>query len=195
MGEQRYYSKRASGISPIRKDGSLCDPENDRQSEAAEKYAAERLGAKFNSKIYAASGDGGFDFVWQGDKTEVIWLGYRAGTTEPRIAGHLIVNPDEPHRWATRYISVRGSIELGFRLLGWTTHQRLIQEPKKQFGWGLKFAMHTSKLTPISGQSSRQKDIHTWQGKCSICGQSVSGGGVGFKPPPPNQPVICLQCL
>lgn len=35
---------------------------------------------------------------------------------------------------------------------------------------------------------------HVWAGQCTACGQAVSGGGIGYKPPNPNDTVYCLTC-
>ena len=76
----------------------------------------------------------------------MIWLGLNANTGEPRLAGHLIMNPDQPHRWADIYVVVAGTIETGFTMMGWTTHAVLIEQPMKDFGFGLKLAIDTSQL-------------------------------------------------
>jgi hypothetical protein len=143
-GADRYHAKRQAGISPVRKDGSLTSAENDRQAAAAERYAAEILRCHFNGSV-TVKGDGGYDFVLP-LKIEVVWMGINAHTGEPRRAGNLIMNPDEPHRWADIYVVIAGTIETGFTSLGWTTHAVLIEHPLKDFGFGQKLAMPTNKL-------------------------------------------------
>lgn len=146
---ERYYIKRAAGISPTRRDGSECDPETDRQSGAAEQYAAELCGCAFNDTI-SVSGDGGFDFrLGDGREVDAVWMGFYAGTANPRRSGHLLINPDEPHRWAEVYVVIRGSIESGFEACGWTTHEELVAEPKQNKGYGHKYCMHIRKLKPL----------------------------------------------
>jgi hypothetical protein len=54
----------------------------------------------------------------------------------------LELNPDEHQRWADIYIVVKGSIEE----VGWMPHKALIQLPKKDFGFGEKFACDISQL-------------------------------------------------
>lgn len=36
--------------------------------------------------------------------------------------------------------------------------------------------------------------ITTWQGKCSVCGTTVRGGGEGFTPPEKGEKVYCIWC-
>jgi hypothetical protein len=155
-GAARYWSKRRVGISPIPKDGSRCSPENDAQAAAAERFAAEFFGAPFNACI-TARGDGGADFKLKlklpSGRTatctcDAVWLGRDKYTGQPRADGNLIVNPDEPRRWANIYISVRGTVEAGFEVVGWTTHGLLAQQPPADFGYGPKLAMRTEKLRP-----------------------------------------------
>lgn len=153
-GEGRYHVKRAAGISPVRSDGSICDPENDRQAAAAEQYAANAMGCEYNASI-TVHGDAGHDFVFS-LTVEVVWLGARPDGA-PRTSGHLIVNPDEPHRWADLYVVVAGSAEAGFSIAGWTTHARLAGYPLRDFGYGPKMAMPTSDLENI-GRLTGLKD-------------------------------------
>lgn len=143
-GADRYYAKRDAGISPVRRDGSVATPENDRQAAAAEQFAAAQLGCPFNDSV-TAHGDGGHDFVFP-LHVEVCWLGVNQHTGEPRRDGHLIVNLNEPHRWADIYIVVAGTVEMGFHVVGWTTHNRLIEYGTKNFGYGEKLAMPVREL-------------------------------------------------
>lgn len=143
-GEDRYHIKRAAGISPVRGDGSMRSAETDRQAAAAEKFAAEALRCPFNDSI-TVHGDGGYDFLF-GLKIEVVWLGINAKTGEPRREGNLIVNPNEPQRWADIYYVIAGTIETGFTSVGWTTHAVLIEQPPQDFGYGPKLAMNIHKL-------------------------------------------------
>lgn len=145
-GYDRWRAKRERGIANARTDGSLTDPETDRQAFAAERAAAELLDCRFNDAIYA-DGDGGHDFVF-GLTVEVVWLGCYAGTQSPRSEGHLIISPAEPHRWADIYVVMAGSEETSFRCLGWTTHKQL-SKVRKDFGYGERFAMHTKDLWPV----------------------------------------------
>lgn len=156
---ERYYAKREAGLSPVRSDGSVTSPETDRQSAAAEEFAAEALGAAFNAEVYATHGDGGHDFVVTGKKgtrytVEVIWLGMNE-VGVPRDTGHLIVNPHEPQRWADLYVSVPGSIETGFRLAGWISHNTLVALPLKNFGFGDRFACHIDNLSKFKAGTKR----------------------------------------
>ena len=91
-----------------------------------------------------SDGDGGSDFTLNLG-VEAIWLGAEKNGT-PRTTGHLIVNPEDKQRWADLYIVVQGSIETGFKIIGWTTHKKLIKQPRKDFGYGEKFAMHVDDL-------------------------------------------------
>jgi hypothetical protein len=146
MSTDRYYSKRAAGISPTRSDGSRCSPVNDQQAAAAERYAAEVMGCTYNDAI-TAHGDGGHDFEFS-LTVEVVWMGLDK-TGQPRRGGHLIVNPYEPHRWADLYVVVGGSQEWGFSILGWTTHRKLAALPLRDFGYGPKMAMPIEQLEPL----------------------------------------------
>jgi hypothetical protein len=143
LAKARYLSKRNSGISEFRFDGSKCSVENDLNATGAEYFATQEYGVPFNSSI-GSKGDGGSDFTIP-LFIEVIWLGMdRNGI--PRSDGHLIVNPDEPQRWADIYLVVKGSVDLGFEEIGWISHSALISLPKKDFGFGEKFACHISLL-------------------------------------------------
>jgi hypothetical protein len=143
IGAKRYGSKRAVGISSTRSDGSVCTAENDIESSAAEFVVGKHLECPFNDEIYT-HGDGGVDLVLE-LKVDAVWLGVnKAG--KPRQTGHLIVNPHEPQRWSDIYVVVKGSIEEGFEIVGWTTHSKLTSLPQKDFGYGERFAMHIDKL-------------------------------------------------
>jgi hypothetical protein len=144
---ERYLSKRAAGISAVRSDGSVATEENDRQADAAERWAAAALGATYNDAIYADHGDGGSDFTYAGQTVEVVWLGFVAGTSVPRYSGHLIVNPHEPHRHADLYVVVVGSICRGFSLLGCARHSEL--RAGSDFGYGPRLALPTRELHPF----------------------------------------------
>lgn len=143
-GKARYASKRKAGISEFRTDGSRTSAYTDVQAAAAEYYAANEYGCEFNDEV-TVKGDGGADFFLNGKSIEVIWLGVtRYG--EPRKNGNLIVNPHEPHRWADVYVVVKGSTDVGFEIAGWTTHEELIAKPRKDFGYGTRFAMNINDL-------------------------------------------------
>jgi hypothetical protein len=114
------------------------------------------MGCEYDSSV-TAHGDRGYDFVFP-LTVEVVWLGLDP-MGRPRLAGHLIVNPYEPHRWADLYVVVRGSVETDFRVIGWTTHVRLLRQPRKDFGYGPKIAMHTNDLQPID----RLVRLKTWR--------------------------------
>lgn len=153
-GADRFHSKRAAGLSATRFDGTRYDPEIDRQAAAAEQYAAESLGCKFNAAILDG-GDGGFDFKFELE-TEVYWLG-KTPQGFPREVGHLIINPDEPHRHADIYVVVVGSIETSFAVIGWTTHRQLVKQPQKDFGYGVRYAMSTTGLYSMDKLRSLKK--------------------------------------
>jgi hypothetical protein len=140
-GEARYWAKRKAGISEFRRDGSKHSPDTDKQAAAAEKYAADLMGCKFNSEITTTTGDGGFDFLFE--------LGVEVYWPENPRAKYLIVSKDEPHRWADLYVVVRGTIEAGFEVIGWTYHGLLLQEPVKNFGYGERYCMPLDKLFSI----------------------------------------------
>tara|TARA_Y100001973_G_C5198716_1_gene336110 strand:+ start:2108 stop:2644 length:537 start_codon:yes stop_codon:yes gene_type:complete len=144
-----YYKPDSKGRVK-RSDGSYTTERNYLESTLAEKFAADLLGCNFNNEVYESGGDGGLDFViatTKGDKeVEVIWMGFRKGTEEIREEGHLIVNPYQPTRWSDIYVMISGSINSGFKFLGWTTHAKLRQKPKKDFGYGEKYAMHSNDL-------------------------------------------------
>ena len=154
QGTLRYTSKRNAGIPQERYDGSKTCIENDIQAAAAEKFAAEFMGQSYNDKIMK-TGDGGADFKLNiplhGEKTvEVVWLGVDKSTNKPRKTGNLIVNPEEPQRWADIYMVVSGSLDEGFRVRGWTSHKKLTSASKKDFGYGKKFALHIDMLWEVS---------------------------------------------
>lgn len=143
LAKARYLSKRNAGISNNRYDGSKCSIDNDIDATGAEYFAVQQYGQPFNSTI-GSKGDGGSDFSLP-LSIEVVWLG-RGKDGTPRTDGNLIINPDEPQRWADIYIVIRGSLEDGFEEIGWLPHSHLIKMPKKDFGFGRKFACHTTKL-------------------------------------------------
>lgn len=143
LAQARFLSKRSVGISSSRYDGSKCSIENDINATGAEYYAAQKYGQPFDTTV-GQKGDGGSDFTLP-LTVEVVWLGQRPNG-EPREEGHLIVNPDEPQRWADIYIVVKGSIDTGFEEVGWIPHTALVQFPKKDFGFGEKFACNISEL-------------------------------------------------
>jgi hypothetical protein len=143
LAKARYLSKRAAGISGHRYDGSECSIENDINATAAEYFAAQYFGRPFDVTV-GRKGDGGSDFTLP-LSVEVVWLGVQPNG-KPRDQGHLIVNPDEPQRWADIYIVVKGSVEEDFEIVGWITHTALIKLPKKDFGFGEKFACNITEL-------------------------------------------------
>jgi|SRR5690606_29261634 len=143
LAKARFLSKRSVGISDKRYDGSECSIDNDINATGAEYFAAQKYNRPFNANI-DSRGDGGSDFSLT-LSVEVIWLGQQKNG-EPRDTGHLIVNPEEPQRWADIYIVIKGSIDKGFEELGWITHKALISLPKKDFGFGEKFACDISYL-------------------------------------------------
>ena len=143
LAKARYLSKRAAGISGHRYDGSECSIDNDINATAAEYYAAQQYGQPFDATV-GSKGDGGSDFTLP-LTVEVVWLGVQKNG-QPRDKGHLIINPDEPQRWADIYIVIRGSVDAGFEEVGWITHSALVRLPKKDFGFGEKFACDISQL-------------------------------------------------
>lgn len=143
LAQARYLSKRAAGISGYRYDGSECSIDNDVNATGAEYFCAQQYGRPFDATV-GRNGDGGSDFALS-LQVEVIWLGVQKDGT-PRDRGHLIVNPDEPQRWADIYIVVKGSVETGFEEVGWISHSALVTFPKQDFGFGEKFACDISQL-------------------------------------------------
>ncbi len=143
LAEARYLSKRAAGISEYRSDGSECSIDNDINATAAEYFAAQSYDQPFDASV-GRKGDGGSDFTLP-LSVEVVWLGVQKNG-QPRDQGHLIVNPDEPQRWADIYIVIRGSVETGFEDIGWISHTALIKLPKKDFGFGEKFCCDIGQL-------------------------------------------------
>ena len=143
LAKARYLSKRAVGISNQRYDGSECSIDNDINATAAEYFAAQQYNQPFDATV-GKRGDGGSDFSLS-LSVEVVWLGVQKDGT-PRDRGNLIVNPDEPQRWADIYIVVKGSVDSDFEEVGWIHHKALIKLPKKDFGFGEKFACDISQL-------------------------------------------------
>jgi hypothetical protein len=143
LAKARYLSKRSAGISGQRYDGSECSIDNDINATAAEYFAAQQYNQPFDATV-GTHGDGGSDFTLS-LSIEVVWLGVQKDGT-PRDKGHLIINPDEPQRWADIYIVVKGSVDTEFEEVGWIPHTALIQLPKKDFGFGEKFACDISQL-------------------------------------------------
>lgn len=154
--EARFHAKRAAGISARRRDGSFCDPETDRQAGHAEEFAARELRAVVNDSV-TTSGDPGFDFEILVDgpsgrrrvRVEAIWNGFATGSkTKPRLFGNLLVNPFEPHRYRESqiFVLVVGTIESGFRLVGWATRRDIEARPQRDFGFGKRYWVPMSEL-------------------------------------------------
>ncbi len=156
LAKARYLSKRDAGISGTRTDGSECSIENDIQATGAEFFAAQEYGCPFDPSI-GKRGDGGNDFSLN-LSIEVIWLGVDPDG-RPRTTGHLIVNPHEPQRWADIYVVVAGSIEQGFRELGWMPHKALINFAWQNFGFGERYACHISDLKKPESLKKLLKDL------------------------------------
>jgi len=156
LAKARFLSKRSAGISGTRYDGSECSIDNDIHSIGAEYFAAQEYGQPFNASI-GKKGDGGSDFHLPLG-VEVIWLGVQKDGT-PRDKGNLIVNPDEPQRWADIYIVIKGSADIGFEEVGWLSHKMLVSLPKKDFGYGEKFACDIKELKPPHLLKALMKDI------------------------------------
>lgn len=145
-GEERYYHMRSRRRSDFRPDGSLYNPEVDRQAAAAEEYVCGVFGVPYVNGIYDY-GDGGYDFLLRlfNPDTQVKVDVVLTGTD------YLIVNPyGVKIRVPNVFILVHGSIELGFRIVGWLSRDDLLACPKRDFGYGEKYACHISKLQPIS---------------------------------------------
>ncbi len=151
IANKRFSSKRSAGISSTRKDGSICTPQNDVDATAAEYFAAKIYKQSFDDSI-STSGDAGHDFKVNGKKVEVIWLGRDKNSGQPRNSGNLIVNPHEPKRWADIYVVVGGGFNEGYNVIGWTDHKSLIALPKRNFGFGDRFAMN---ITQLRSQSEK----------------------------------------
>ena len=157
LAKARYLSKRNAGIGATRSDGSECSVENDIDATGAEFYASQQLKQPFDAGV-GAQGDGGADFSLQLD-VEVIWLGKDKKTGEPRTTGNLIVNPHEPQRWADIYVVVAGSVETGFKEVGWATHKQLLRQPMVDFGFGTRYAIHVDKLNKPETLKNLVKDL------------------------------------
>ena len=155
LAKARYLSKRSTGISDIRSDGSQCSVDNDLNATGAEYFAAQSYNQPFNATI-GKSGDGGSDFTIP-LSVEVIWLGLQPNG-KPRDDGHLIINPNEPQRWADIYLVIKGSVEDGFEEVGWITHNALVSMPKKDFGYGEKYCCHISQLKPVKLLKALKKE-------------------------------------
>lgn len=145
IAEKRYSSKRNAGISNIRSDGSVCSLSTDLDATGAEFFAAKILNQSFDSNIYV-NGDAGYDFKINNKSVEVIWLGRDKRNNLPRKTGNLIVNPHEPKRWANIYVVVKGGFDEGYEIVGWTTHEDLILQPQRNFGFGFRYAMNITML-------------------------------------------------
>lgn len=153
--ESRYYVKRKIGISNCRKDGSFYDPDVDNQAGYAEEFAAKELGSKVNDSVLEG-GDNGFDFEIKTisgiKRVDVVWNGFIKGTKKPRLNGNLIVNPFEPHRYRNTdvFILVIGSIDDGFKIVGWATTDDVKRRPQKNFGYGNRYWVPIEELRDIS---------------------------------------------
>lgn len=140
-GEDRYYIKRRAGWKPRRQDGSVYDPEIDRQAEAAERFAASLWGTNINDKVFLG-GDEGWDFEVDGIKYDTIWMGFDS-RKRIRREGNLIVNLGHPKlENSDVLVVVTGSIESGFTLAGTITTKEFINKCKiRDFGFGHKLAL------------------------------------------------------
>ena len=146
-GEERFHAKRKAGVPVTRKDGSTYSAACDKESAAAEFFGVRCLGGEPNTEVHGEKGDPGYDMVRQ-VRIDVKWLGaFEDGS--PRAEGHLIVNPEERDVYPDIYVVVRGSEALGFRCIGWLSHQRLVRRHKKDFGFGEKWCCPVSELRPM----------------------------------------------
>jgi hypothetical protein len=143
VGGRRYAAKRAAGVPVARPDGSLTSPGTDREAACAEEYCAEAFGWPLDHEIFATTGDGARDFMLRADAK---WLGAPGGVA--RLDGNLIINRGLK-RYPTFYIVVMG-VWPSYRMIGWTTHARLVARPLKDFGYGLKYNMPITDLWPMA---------------------------------------------
>ena len=132
------YEKRVKQGRVSRKDGSSCNAEQDILGAGAEFAVGKYYGWQANFEILQY-GDDGYDFLIGERKIDVKWTSGVLPDGKPRSQVRLIVNPgDAP---SDVYISVTGSHKKGYRILGWTTREALVELPKHNFGWGEKYAM------------------------------------------------------
>lgn len=138
----RYDVKRQAGISDVRPDGSRIDREGDLQATAAERFAVGVYGQPFREQI-TKSGDHEPNMRLGAKTVDVKWLGWDRNHIA-RTSGYLIVNPGAIRH--DIYVLVAGSTEVGFRIVGWATHEEITARPKQDFGHGMKHALHTINL-------------------------------------------------
>jgi len=141
---ERFFKKRSAGIDSKRKDGSICDPENDVQSASAERWVCELVGSSFDKETRTSGDD--YDCMLRGRTVDVKWMGFDS-RGKARIEGNLIVNPYDPAK--DIYVLVQGSCEEGFSCLGWIDRDSLESLPMRDFGYGRKYAAPPNKLRNI----------------------------------------------
>lgn len=149
-GADRYRAHREAGWSPVRADGSLFSPDTDREAKSAETWCAHRHGAEGDDRVFGEWGDDGYDFPLRvGDSValvDVYWLGrWPNGTLRKRDGQHLVKNLFQRH-WADLFVVVSGSATEGYDEEGWCSVFELWSQPKKNFGYGDRFAMPVEKL-------------------------------------------------
>ena len=156
LGKRRYQANPHH----VSADGHVRNELAEVESAAAAQYVSEQLNAPFVPKAYCWDGiPTNNDLQLKIQYGDTVYTGKQAtvhithlgmlGPDRPRTKGNLIVNPYQKDRWCPFYIVVLGCTSLGFEMLGWTTHERLIAEPTQDFGYGEKFAMSIDDLRPI----------------------------------------------
>ncbi len=154
LGKARFWSKRSQGFSATRKDGSVCREDNDIEATLAEFATCRHLGLPFDEGIYRG-GDGGQDAVLS-LTIEILWLG-RHPDGSVRYNGNAIMNPEEPQRWADIYVVVGGGDTEGWTIMGWTTHNVMVQQELRDFGNGPRWGVPCDRLYDISSLTALKR--------------------------------------
>ena len=150
-GEDRYDVKANAGWSRTRSDGSAYSRDTDAVSEDSERWFAEASGGVRDDSV-GLSGDAGYDVVvlrrGKTIRVDVVHAGLLPdGAPRNGAASNLIVNADSNKLVASDLlVFIEGP---PFRVVGGLYTVRFLAIAKLQdFGFGMKFAVHASRLDP-----------------------------------------------
>jgi hypothetical protein len=136
--EQRYHYKRSLGLGTERKDGSSYNLEADKYGGIAEDYIARMLGCEADRKLYK-SGDGKFDFYFNGRKIDVKWLSYSGDRP------YLKINPG--NNLADIYVVTQGK---EIKILGWVSKEQVDRAELIEWGYGKHLSIPAQEFQPFT---------------------------------------------
>lgn len=151
-GDQRFHVKRAAGMSAVRADGTLFDPQTDAVADDVETWVAAQLGG-LRSDTVSISGDSGYDCAVRLGcvtlRVDAVHAGFRSDGTPRGRECHLIVNCDSPKLYRSDVLVLVTGPPFAF-LGGVPTTRFLAQAVLQNFGYGAKFALPASSLVNVA---------------------------------------------